>query len=227
MLLSEIRRLALLLVVVVVCSASDASGALEQTPAPPPQSKQQPPSANTLPAGAVALGTRLEAAAAPAVLKWARNYAKREILKKATPPKDEAVTAALEEAYPRAKPAALRAGEALVWYLAYQEGSKTQEISAQRVRETERDLQFLQDDLRRLENTPVPISEMPLAREMEGRIRARMYALEQQRDMYKRVHEGIAATVDACVERLAARSEAIKDVDAGEIRGLTAKPESR
>lgn len=225
MLLSGFFRFALWPVAFVICVHSPVNAAQEQSGKP--LEKQASTATNTLPAAAIAFGTRLEAAAAPAVVKWARNFAKREILKKSPPPKDEAVTAALEEAYPRAKPPALRAGEVLVWYLAYQEGTKSQEISAQRVRETERDLQFLQDDLRRLENTPVPISEMPLAREAEGRIRARMYALEQQRDMYKRVHALVAASVDACVERLAARSEAAKDADAGDIRGLSTKPESR
>jgi len=166
------------------------------------------------------MGADLEGAAAGAVLKWARNLAKREVLTARTPPAEDTVAKALRANYSKAPDSARQSGELLVWYLAYREGSRSQEIAAQRVRDIERSMRFLNDDLRNLDNVPIPLTQLPAAHEEENRIRTRLRDAESLRDMNQRVLDGIRARVDLIIERLAAHSETMKDRDPADIRLL-------
>lgn len=169
---------------------------------------------------ALRFGADLQGAATPAVLKWAKSFAKKEILKAQEAPGRDTVAAALSTAYAGRSEPSRKAGEVLVWYLAYLEGTKNQETAAQRVRDMERELDRLQDDQQQLDRTPVEFSQMPLKRAAESRILGRIEEVRLQRDIYKRVLDGINARVDICLENLAALTDAAKGMDPVAIRGL-------
>lgn len=184
-----------------------------------PAANKQASASTVVSSAALRMGAALESAAPAPVMKWARSYSRREMLK-STPPTEGGVAAALLTNYPGAPAAAREAGEFLLWYVAYREGTKSQEIAAQRVREIERDIDFLNGDLRNIRNTPVEISQAGVARAAEDRAMARLQDAERMRDMHKRVRDAVAARVDVCIERLAALGESRKDRDAAEIRNL-------
>lgn len=176
--------------------------------------------AGVLPTEALRLGADLEGAAPGVFLKWARKFAKREIVDRSEPPTQEAVGQGLQAAFPKAPATSREAGEILLWYLAYQQGAKTLEIAASRVRELERDMGYVQDELQRHRSTPVPIQQAAAAREAEDRLLATFEQVTRQRDLHKRVADMIRARVDFCIERLAAANASSRERDPEAIKAL-------
>ena len=107
-----------------------------------------------------------------------------------------------------------------MWYLAYQEGTKSQEIAAQRVRDLEKEMARRQDDLRQLENTPVPMHQLAALHAAQEQIQTRLQQDGRIRDAYNSVLDSARARVDVCLENLSALTEAAKGLNTAEIRSL-------
>jgi len=195
----------------------------------PPPKEPQPESAKpgdarplgaVLPSAALRCGADLEGAAPAPFLKWARDFAKRQLSEKSSPPAEGLVTQAMNANFAAASPAARQSGEALVWYVAYQQGNRNLETSGQRVQDIERDMKFLQDDLQRLHKIPVPMTQLDQLRAAEENVLLRLQSAERLREMYKNSLEKTRAHVDLCVERLAALRETVKEHGPAELREL-------
>ena len=190
----------------------------QQEQTKPDQIKKETPA--VLPSAALSLGAKMAESASPGFLKWARGYAKREILEHTPPREHEAVRKAIEARYLQAPEPARAAGVFLVWYVAYEQATKTQDAAGERVRDIERVLNRLADDLAQIRNTAVPISAVDAQRDEEGRILGRLEDATRERDLFQRNLDIQRARVDLCLQRLAALHEALKDSDTSSIRQL-------
>lgn len=101
----------------------------------------------------IGLGAKMAESAPAGFLKWARSYAKREILGGSAPPEDEAVQKTFDERFPKSAPSARAAGAFLLWYQAYQHASDDQQVFQQRISDVDREIRNLESDLIRFQTT--------------------------------------------------------------------------
>lgn len=215
---SNSRFFSVLLLTFFLCASSAAQSEPPAKPAPQqePAPKEEP---TVVSAAALILGAKMEESATPEFLKWSRSYAKKELLGRSVPP-EEAIRKLFEERYPKASPQARAAAAFLLWHQAYEQGRYSQEIAQKRVDELDRDIGFLEDDLRRAENTPILTGSSPSRMEVESRILARLQSTEQQRKLHASTLEQIGERVDVCLQRLGALYDGVKDSDPELIRSL-------
>ncbi len=219
----RIKKTGVMAITVFAASCAAAWPRPQEKPVTAQQEKSPegaPEKPAVLSSAALRAGAELEGAAAPSFLKWARDFAKKEIVKAKTLPAKDVAAKALAASHPDASAQARAAGEIVVWYRAYQEAAKAQGISGQRVRDVDKDLKDMAQDLRQVETTPVEISQLPLKREAEDRILARMQAAARMREAYARVDQLNGERVDFCMSTLAALTENAKALNPAEIRGL-------
>lgn len=203
-----------------LCAAAAAQQAAPPKKPAPPEEQAKPEAPAVIPSAALGLGGKMEESAAPESLKWARGYAKREILDRRPPPEDAAIRKALDARYPAAPASARAAGVFLLWYLAYQHASRAQEDASRPIQDMERDINKLEDDLLRIRNTPVPLSQASAAHDAEDRAAQRLEDALHQQNLHKRNLNALRARVDVCLKRLAALYETLKDSDPAEVRQL-------
>ncbi len=208
---------------VSVCAASFS--AAQSTPAAEPRTQQErkddsaPAKATVLSGAALRFGADLENATPQAFLKWARNFAKKEILKPQVAPNREAVSKALNADYGKSPELSRKAGEILLWYLAYQEGTKNQEVAAVRVHDMEKELARLEEDQQQLDRTPAEFKG-EAKRDTASRILGQIEQDRVQRDTYKRVLDLLSVRVDFCLQNLSALLDESKGLAPAEIRNL-------
>jgi hypothetical protein len=166
----------------------------------------------------IGLGAKMAESAPAGFLKWARSYAKREILGRPAPPEDEAVQKTFGERFPKAAPSARAAGVFLLWYEAYQQVSEDQQFLGERVSDMNRDISHLESDLVRLRTTTPSLADP--ARNAQARLERRLEDARRQRGFYRRGLDALNPRMDVCLRRLATLHETIKDSDPAEIRGL-------
>lgn len=212
----------LLAVLLTVVFAPAPFAAQEQKPkkksSPSETKAKEPPT--PIPAEALSLGTKMTEVAPEDFLKWARSYAKKEIVGRNPPAEDEAVRKAFDERSPQATPAARGAGVFLLWFVAYQQAGDAQDTMASRIRELKRDISIFEDDLREIENRPVPLSAANDRMVAESRVRQRLEDAERQKSFFERNLAPLQERVDFCLRHLAAQYETVKDSDPAVVRGL-------
>jgi hypothetical protein len=209
-----------------VCSFAAQQPAQQSEPPSKSAAKQEPAAAQApvaIPADAIALGVKMAESAPPDFLKWARGYAKREILKKDAAVSLETVAQAIEKRYPKAPAQARKAAAFLVWYLGYVQETGEQTSSAARIRDLDRLISEAEQDLHIAENAPAkraPANPRVGQITDEDRAMQRLDGLNSQRDFQRGHMAQLQARADACLQRLAALYETLKDADPAEIRGL-------
>jgi hypothetical protein len=205
----------------VLAAAAPCFAARQQEPTKNPAEKPEAAEARTpvtIPANIIGLGAKIAEAAPDGVQKWARGYAKRELLGRDGPPEDEAVEKAFEARFSKAAARARAAGIFLAWYEAYQRISDDQQVFHQRIVEIDRDISRMESDLTRF-RTLTPSLGDP-ARDAQARLERRLENARRQRDFFRTGLEALNPRVELCLKRLTALYETVKDADPAAIQGL-------
>lgn len=214
------RSIPILLAALLAPAAWGQQAEPPKKPAEPKVQAEQEAKPAVVSSPALQLGAKMQEAASAELLKWAREYAKREVLGRPTASENEAIAKAIATRYSKAPLPAREAGLFFLWYVAYQQAGQGQLFAGARVRDLDRDVRSLEDDLLRIRNTPVPIAQAAAARDAEARAEQRLEDVIRQRTLHQRQLDAARARVDNCLERLAALHEQWKDRDPAEIRAL-------